>query len=329
MLNTPVLLITFNRPTHTKRVLESILSAQPKELYVFQDGMRQGNENDTTKCLQVREIIANMTQGKPVNVHTYYSDKNWGCGAGPMTGITWFFNQVERGIVMEDDCLPHPDFYAYCEELLERYDSNEQVLFINATLYRDRWQCEHSYDFSRYMVTGAWAGWKRTWQGFDLDLKTLDAKKFRKHVWKLTGNIVDATWWYSIVREIQQDENKKSYWDYQMQIHLFLNNALTIHPRRNLVSNIGFDGEGTHTLDNQSNRGDRPVYPILPLTHPETITVDKKRDSYCWSKNKSSGWLKDRIAYIYADILWSDGIGHKILMLYKKIRGKDINTLKV
>ena len=329
MLNTPVLLITFNRPDHTKRVLGSILSAQPKDLYIFQDGVREGNENDIAKSAQVREVIEYMTKGTPVSVHTYFSDKNWGCGAGPMTGITWFFDHVERGIVMEDDCLPHPDFYGYCEELLQRYDNNEQIRFINATLYRDRWHCKQSYDFSHYMVTGAWAGWKRTWQGFDLDLKTLNAREFRKHVLNLTGNIVEATWWFSIVNEIQQDENKKSYWDYQMQIHLFRENALTIHPCCNLISNIGFDGEGTHTLDNQSNRGDKPVYPILPLTHPENITVDKKRDAYCWSKNKSSGWLKDRISYIYADILWSNGIAHKTLMLYKKIRGKEINTLKV
>ena len=276
MLNTPILLITFNRPSHTQKVLESILNAQPKDLYVFQDGAREGNENDNVKCAQVREVVDSMTKDSPVHLHTNYSSKNWGCGAGPMTGITWFFNQVERGIVMEDDCLPHPDFYGYCEELLERYNSNEQVHFINATLYRNRWKCEYSYDFSRYMVTGAWAGWRRTWQGFDLDLKTLDAKKFRKHVLKLTGNIVEARWWYSLLRDI----------------------------------NI-------------------PVYPILPLTHPTTIKVDKKRDAYCWTKNKSNGWLRDRISYIYSDLRWSDGIGHKMLMRYKKNKGTGINTKRV
>ena len=173
------------------------------------------------------------------------------------------------------------------------------------------------------------SGWRRTWQGFDLDLKDLDAKKFRKHVWKLTGHIVEATWWYSLVKEIQQDKNKKSYWDYQMQIHLFRENALTIHPRCNLVSNIGFDSEGTHTLDNDCSQGNREVFPILPLDHPTTITVDKERDFRCWSKSISLGWLKDRIGYIYADLLWSNGIGHKILMRYKKNKGTGINTKKV
>lgn len=329
MLDIPVLLISFNRPEHTRRVLESILVARPQDLYVFQDGAREGNADDLAKCAEVRQVVEELTKDTGVVLHTNYSDKNLGCGAGPMTGISWFFSQVEMGIVMEDDCLPHPDFFGYCEELLERYKDDEKVRFINATLYDDRWQCNASYDFSRYMVTGAWAGWRRTWQGFDLDLKSLDAKVFRKHVLKLTGNRGEANWWYSIVREIQQDKNKKSYWDYQMQIHLFKDSALTIHPQCNLVSNIGFDGAGTHTLNNQNNRGDRPVSPILPLTHPLAQVVDKERDARCWAKTQSKGWLMDEIGYLYESLLWSDGFGHKVLMQYKKMRGKGINSRKV
>lgn len=328
-MNTSVLLITFNRPEHTRRVLEVIMAAMPKSLYVYQDGAREGNENDMVKCAEVRQVVFDLTKDTDVVLHTNYADKNLGCGAGPMTGISWFFSQVEMGIVMEDDCLPHPDFFGYCEELLEKYKNDEKVCFINATLYDDRWQCGASYDFSHYMVTGAWAGWRRTWQGFDLDLKPTDAKAFRKHVLELTENRGEANWWYSIVREIQQDNNKKSYWDYQMQIHLFKNSALTIHPQRNLVSNIGFDGAGTHTLNNQDNRGDRPVFPLLPLTHPAVQVVDKERDARCWAKTQSKGWLKDNLNYVYESMLWSDGICHTLLMAYKKMRGKGINSRKV
>lgn len=303
--------------------------AQPKDLYVFQDGAREGNRNDIERCAEVRRVVEKMIEGTRTQLHTNYSDTNLGCGAGPMTGISWFFGQVEMGIVMEDDCLPHPDFFGYCEELLERYKDDEKVRFINSTLYDDLWQCEASYDFSHYMVTGAWAGWRRTWQGFDLDLKSLDAKVFRRHVLQLTDNRAEANWWFSIVKEIQQDERKKSYWDFQMQIHLFRNSALTIHPKVNLVKNIGFDGEGTHTLSNYDNRGNRDVYPILPLTHPTKQIVDTHRDACCWAKDRSKGWLKDEIGYIYQRLLWSEGLGHKLLMAYKKLRGKGVNTRKV
>ena len=329
MQEVPVLLITFNRPNHTRRVLETIIAAQPKELYVFQDGAREGNEDDLVKCASVRDVIEELLVGTNIELHKYYSPINLGCGAGPMTGIRWYFGQVEMGIVMEDDCLPHPDFFGYCEELLYRYKDDEKVRFINATLYDGRWHCDASYDFSHYMVTGAWAGWKRAWEGFDLDLKDLDARAFRKHVLLLTGNRGEANWWYSIVKEIQQDKSKKSYWDFQMQIHLFKNCALTIHPKINLISNIGFDEAGTHTLSNEELRGNRDIYPILPLIHPTSMTVDLDRDMRCWAKTKSNGWIKDSINYLYQSLLFSNGIGHKLLMGYKRVRGRGVNSSKI
>ena len=325
----PILLITFNRPEHTRRVLEAIMASEPKELYVFQDGAREDYKNDIDRCAEVRRVVVELTKETNVVLHTYYSERNLGCGAGPITGISWFFSQVEMGIIMEDDCLPHPDFFGYCEELLERYKDDDKVLFVNSTLYNDRWQCETSYDFSHYMVTGAWAGWRKTLQGFDLDLKGMDARSFRKHVLRLTDNRAEANWWFSIVKEIQQDERKKSYWDFQMQIHLFRNSALTIHPKVNLVKNIGFDSEGTHTLNNSDKRGNREVHPILPLTHPTRQIVDRHRDAWCWAKDRSNGWLRDEIGYIYQALLWSDGLGHILLMAYKRLKGKGINSRKL
>ena len=172
------------------------MAREPKALYVFQDGAREGNENDKKKCAEVREVVEHLTKGTQVTLHTNYHGSNLGCGAGPMTGITWFFNQEERGIVIEDDCLPHPDFFGYCEELLSRYENKEKVRFISSTLYNNRWKCSASYDFSHYMVTGAWAGWRRTWDNFDLDLKTMNARMFRRHVLRLTDNRAEANWWF-------------------------------------------------------------------------------------------------------------------------------------
>lgn len=327
--NIPVLLITFNRPNHTRRVLTSIIEAGVKDLFVFQDGARTDHDEDTLKCEEVRTVIRELTDETGITINTYFSKDNLGCGAGPMTGIDWFFSQVEEGIVMEDDCLPHPDFFGYCSELLERYRNDENVRFINATLYDDKWKCKASYDFSLYMVTGAWAGWRRTWEGFDLDLKDLDARAFRTDVLRLTRNLAEANWWYSIVKEIQQDERKKSYWDYQMQINLFRHNALTIHPGVNLISNIGFDGEGTHTLNNDDQRGERKSFSILPLSHPTGMPVDLERDAICWAKARSRGRIKDTINYWYQSLLWSNGLGHRLLMAYKKMKGSGINTKKV
>lgn len=315
----PILLITFNRPIHTKQVLSQIISHQPEEVYVFQDGARENNSEDILKCQQVREVVRELTEGTGISLHTCISDKNLGCGAGPMTAINWFFNNVEEGIVMEDDCLPNPDFFQYCSELLEKYRNNERVMYISSTLYDDKWICESSYDFSHYMITGAWASWSRAWKGFDLDLINLNAKQFRRHCRKILYSPVEADWWYFKTLEIQRDKSKKSYWDYQMQIHLFRNNGLTIHPQKNLVSNIGFDEAGTHTLGNDGH-GNLPSFSILPLTHPSTISVDTQRDYICFAKTHSQGQIKDLINRMYNTMLFNQGLLHKSLMLYKKLK---------
>lgn len=302
LFKTPILLITFNRPEHTRRVLTEILKQEPQSLYVCQDGAREGNGNDHIKCQEVKDVINELTSAYAVahpnfSLFTLYSSLNLGCGPGPQAGITWFFENVEQGIIMEDDCLPHSDFFGYCEELLNKYKDDERVQFINSTLYHDRWRCEGSYGFSHYMVTGAWAAWRNTWQGFDLDLLHLNAWKFRRQVLRLTKNRAEANWWYFKVKEIQADKSKKSYWDYQMQIHLFKNSALTIHPAVNLVANIGFDAEGTHTKWNDG-RGDKAVYPILPLEHPSSMKVDCMMDEVCFAKRRSRGWLIDTLSFI-------------------------------
>lgn len=321
-MGTPILLLTFNRPNHTRRVLTEILKQEPRDLYVCQDGPREGNENDRIKCQEVRDVInelisAYSKNNKYFKLHTLYQPINLGCGSGPAAGISWFFENVEMGIVMEDDCLPHPDFFGYCEELLVRYKDEYQVQFINATLYHNRWSCDASYGFSHYMVTGAWAAWKRCWYGFDLDLRGLNAKALRRRVNTVTKDKTEADWWYFKALEIQRDTEKKSYWDYQMQINLFMHNALTIPPIVNLISNIGFDAEGTHTLSNDG-LGERSVFPILPLEHPKEMCVaDNVMDIDCFGKTHPESfvkWLKKRI---YNNMYYSDGISHRLLVQYK------------
>lgn len=326
MFTIPILLITFNRPNHVRQVLTEILKQEPRELYVCQDGAREGNNNDRIKCQEVRDVVDELTSAYAIGhreftLHTLYHEKNLGCGPGPAAGITWFFEHVEMGIIMEDDCLPHSDFFAFCEEMLNRYNDNPKIHFINATLYHDRWHCDASYGFSRYMVTGAWAAWRDTWQGFDLDMHTWNAWQFRKQVKHLTSSTTEANWWYWKLKEIQADVSKKSYWDYQMQMHLFRNNAVTIHPHKNLISNIGFDAEGTHTLSNDG-RGDKKVYPILPLAHPDNITIDNALDVNCFGKTQKLPAYQNAIQFVYQYMLHSKGILHSVLVLYKRIKHK-------
>ena len=117
MFTIPILLITFNRPDHVRQVLTEILKQEPRELYICQDGAREGNDMDRISCQEVRDVVNELTSAyaishKDITLHTLYQKTNLGCGPGPAAGIDWFFSQVEKGIIMEDDCLPHPYFFA-------------------------------------------------------------------------------------------------------------------------------------------------------------------------------------------------------------------------
>lgn len=137
MLKTPVLLITFNRPDFTRRVLTAIMAAEPEDLYVFQDGPRADVPDDEAKLAEVRWVVDELTEGTRTRVHERFATRNLGCGPGPAAGLSWYFGEVEQGIVIEDDAVPHPDFFAYAEELLQRYADNERVMAI-ASMNVDR-----------------------------------------------------------------------------------------------------------------------------------------------------------------------------------------------
>lgn len=133
MFTTPILLITFNRSEHTRRVLTEILKQEPQLLYICQDGAREGNENDHIKCQEVRDVVKELTSAyksshEHFTLHTLYQSKNLGCGPGPAAGITWFFEHVEMGIILEDDAVPHPDLFEYAATLLEKYKDDSQSM---------------------------------------------------------------------------------------------------------------------------------------------------------------------------------------------------------
>lgn len=253
-MNTPVLLITFNRPDHTRRVLEAIIAAEPKDLYVFQDGAREGNENDRVKCAEVRKVVEELTNGSDVKLHANYSEKNLGCGPGPATAITWFFDNVEQGMIFEDDCLPSPTIFDFYEELLKRYKYDERISLITGTNALSRWRSNRfDYVFAQGgMTMGCWASWRRAWKMFDFEVKswgdTSNRDKFRANV----GKEAYTSW--AVLLDKYYANPPKDVWDYQWAYARRLNGTVSITSTVNQVSNIGFGEESTHTPNSEDRR---------------------------------------------------------------------------
>jgi hypothetical protein len=283
-MKTPVALLIFNRPSCTQRVFEAIRQAQPSTLLAIADGPRADRPDDIEKCAAARAIIDRVDWD--CEVIKNYSDTNLGCGIRPATGISWVFEQVESAIILEDDCIPHPDFFRFCDELLERYRDDERVMHISGNnFWSSKYQAEESYFFSRYTLSWGWATWRRAWQHYDFDMKYW-LQIAPKHQQQLLKNLLSDEHAAKTWQKIFQDaiDLNLDCWDYQWTLACWLQDGLAIVPDVNLVSNIGFDADATHTRSADTTSLDCPQLSVpataidFPLRHPELVLQNRSVD---------------------------------------------------
>jgi hypothetical protein len=282
-MNTPVAFFIFNRPDTTVKVFEAIRRVAPRKLLVVADGPRPERIGEAEKCAATRAIIDSIDWG--CELLTNYSNENLGCKRRVSTGLDWVFNTVEEAILLEDDVLPHPTFFRYCEELLNYYRNNEQVMAIsgqNVQFGRKRTDC--SYYFSQYFHCWGWASWRRAWRHCDVQMKQWPGSRDKHFLEKLFSDKRAVRYW--------KDHFQATYnghfdtWDYQWMFACWINNGLTVVPDINLVSNIGFGAEATHTTVNANEN----LYANMltesmsfPLKHPCMVTRNIEADNFTQS----------------------------------------------
>jgi len=274
-LTIPVLLICFNRPDHVNRVLEKIILARPKDLYVFRDCWRENLPCEKMKCEEVRRLIEDVIlKNDDIIVHTLYPEHNLGCGPGPMTALNWFFSENEMGIILEDDAVPHPDFFGYCEELLNKYKDDESVRAIGSMHLDSQTYGDASYYFSMMNRTlCAWATWARAWKEFDLYHRNVSRRQLNKVLKDYGCRLRMREYWCDRLAEVQKDALNGTSWDQQFWMSIWLHHGKGIMPNVNLSTNIGFDETASHDNNSNSVGSNRETFPILPLVHPKDITI--------------------------------------------------------
>lgn len=252
MFTTPILLITFNRPDHARQVLMEIRKQQPTQLFVCQDGARDGDTTDIERIQAVRDVINELVDW-PCELHTLYQEKNLGCGLGPAAGITWFFEHVEMGIVMEDDCIPSNTLLMFFAELLEKYKNNDDIALITGTNVLKQWNSKKGDYFlakTGGMTMGSWASWKRAWNLFDANLSSWHEKS--NELKAFIGN--DEFNVYAPILEGIYLHSSNDVWDYQWAYSRWVNKKYCLVSTVNQMSNIGFCTESTHTSYYDSRR---------------------------------------------------------------------------
>lgn len=288
-LQTPVAFIVFNRPDTTQRVFAEIAKARPPKLLVVGDGPRVNRPGEADKVAAVRGIIDQVDW--PCEVLTNYSEINLGCKIRVSSGIDWVFEQVEEAIILEDDCLPDPTFFRYCEELLIRYRHDLRISMISG----DNFQQGHSrtdstYYFSRYNHIWGWASWRRAWMSYDRNMQSWPA--FRKAGWSeviLSGD-GERKYWTEIFNSVH--EGRIDTWDYQWLFASWMNRMVSIMPNKNLISNIGFGAGATHTTG-PSIYANMAISPVdYPMLHPTVVLTNKAADDFTAAEMFSSSLLR-------------------------------------
>lgn len=273
---TPVLLIIFNRPDSTFKVFEAIRNFKPKYLYIAADGPRQHEPGDENKCRDARKIVSQVDWD--CEVKTLLRKRNLGCRLGVSTAISWFFQHVEQGIILEDDIVPGRDFFPFCHELLNRFKNNDQIMMISGNNFQfGHKHGESSYYFSRFAHTWGWATWRRAWKRHNEDRKALTALKQKKVLEKIFSDRGIRDYWLDIFSKTVTGEIIT--WDYYWQMALWNFDGIAILPNTNLASNIGFNEHATHTT-NSSKLENLPQGKLQHIHHPKNIVINVDADKF-------------------------------------------------
>lgn len=289
-LNTPVAFLMFNRPDTTERVFHEIARAKPRRLLVVADGPRPDRAGEAEMCASARAIIERVDWD--CEVLKNYSEVNLGCKKRVSRGLDWVFNTVEEAIVLEDDCLPSPSFFPFCEELLERYRLDSRVMQICGSNFLKGWKRnEYSYYFSNYGPIWGWASWRRAWKFYDVEMKLWPEVKKKNILEDFCVHKAEIDARQSIYDKVFAGEIDT--WDYQWGFAKLVNSGLSITPAANLISNIGFGAGATHTTGAADPFAALAAFELgFPLSHPRFILRDRPSDlkyvnEYMLRKQKS------------------------------------------
>lgn len=239
MFETPVLFLIFNRPNITKKVFKNIAEIKPKFLFIAADGPRLNSQEDIKLCKETREIILRLIDW-PCEVKTLFREKNLGCKKAVSEGITWFFDHVEAGIILEDDCLAALDFFPYCQKMLEKYKYHPDIGMIGGTSFLNNIQTQESYFFSKYIIVWGWATWKKKWDLYQDNLENWTEVRKSNWLFDLYKNKNVAHYYTEIFDTMS--EGRVDTWDSNWAYALLRTSQLIITPTRNLISNVGISG---------------------------------------------------------------------------------------
>lgn len=274
-LKSAVLLIVFNRPGTTKAVLEAIREVKPPRMYIASDGPRPDRRGEEIEVENVRSLVAEGIDWD-CEVKTLFRKENLGCRLAVSGAISWFFEQEEEGIILEDDCLPDRSFFFFCEDLLDRYRGDKRVMHVAGSCLVKDLPAEQSYFFSKYPAVWGWATWRDAWSDY-----SLTTNEFESVFEAFAGQFQTAEeekYWRKTLKNYF--DGGIDTWDYPWAFSIWRCQGLSIYPTKNLVRNIGFSSGATHTQAWKDYRGlgDAALDSMDSIVHPPVVEINQELD---------------------------------------------------
>lgn len=274
--SSPILIIAFNRVDTLEKVLSKCFTETHRRIYISVDGPRKYIPQEELKVNKVKEVIRLFKGEFNGTVKVNYNEVNLGCKRGVVGAINWFFENEKYGIILEDDCVPNQSFFQFADILLDKYENHESILHIGGTNpISDYCTKKESYYFSNYNRIWGWATWKRAWINFDVD----NDPRINHHNLLLIKKKLPAKIFENYMKIWDDVYNDKiDTWDYQWFLYR-LTKGIAIIPNYNLITNIGFGEDATHTTNKKNKLANMKIESLdFPLIHPQNICVNRRQD---------------------------------------------------
>ncbi|WP_298480642.1 nucleotide-diphospho-sugar transferase [uncultured Maribacter sp.] len=310
-LDIPVLFIVFNRKTTALTSLDAIRNAKPKHIYIAGDGPRSHINGEVDKVEETRSAVLEGIDWD-CEIKTLFQESNLGCGPGVYAAINWFFKEVEMGIILEDDCVARPSFFNFSKELLEKYKNDTRIALISGFNQVGSSLNDYSYCFSKYVVCWGWATWRRSWENMNYEMTWKGGAEEYSILSNCGFQGKDYKYWKRRVKAI--DDNVVSAWDFQWCYSVGAQNQLGIFPSQNLISNIGFDQDATHTSKSPFVMYESERDVAFPLSHPKFVVPNHSFDK-AFYKDRNS--LINTLAWYFPKFI-KDFVKKVLAKIYSK-----------
>lgn len=277
---TPILMLVFNRPSETQRVFTEVVKLRPKKLYIAADGPRNNRPQDQELTQQTRAIFSEINW--PCDVKYLFREQNLSCGPAVSSGIDWFFEHEEMGIILEDDCLPDPSFFTFCQTLLLHHQHDTRIMHISGSNFqRGQIWGESSYYYSMFSYVWGWATWRRAWKKYNYTLSGIRSNSIQWNQYTQHKGIV--RYWKRAISLVTL--GIVNTWDYQWALSILHNGGLCIVPNQNLITNIGYAPNSTHGKDNDTFwTVNQPSASIGNIVLNDTVQICTEADTYYYTE---------------------------------------------